>query len=735
VNLDEAVRRGRVLLLGLAFLATILQAQPATTSVTKIPYPFVGPVTFDAAGNMYYFGAGGSESPVTAGAAQTQSGGGLCQIVINPFGLGGNFPFSYPCQDAWAAKLDTSGNLVFGTLLGGPDDDRATALAIDSAGNVFLAGFTGGSFPTTSGAAIQGSTTANSFAAKVSADGSRFVYSTYLPDAVWSVSAIAIDGQGNAYLAGQSAVGHIYVLKLSANGSAFAYNVSLAGSNQGAADAIAADSFGNAIVVGHTSSPDFPVSAGAVQNHLAGTQNVFVTKLSPNGTVLFSTYLGGSGADAPTAVKIDAAGNIYVAGQTSSADFPTTPGSLQPAPAVPLWSSTGPGGFAAKLSADGSALVWSTYVMSIDNSGSGQRGVTQLAVTSSGESYLAGVTGVGFPITASAPQPCLDADLYYTNAFVAHIDPQGGLLDATYVGQNAGNLNGLSLAGDGSVLLPWYGTYSTWLSRIRFGGAGWSAPACLSPSVLNAATQTVTLMTQPGGVGSVPSPVAPGEVITLTGFGIGPDVGVTYQPDKHGGAPRELGGVQVLFDGQPAPVLYVQSRQINAVAPVELIGKTQTAINVVYRDITVGSIQASVSIAGMPGIFRLQPNTSTQAFAFNQDGTLNGPSNPAARGSIVSLLGTGFGLTDPACADGSLNPAGPVNLGAAWTASIYDTSSRFIAASSAAGAPGLLCGMVTISLPVPTTANPGDYLFFPRSDLYGGEAFIEGQAGATIVVK
>jgi uncharacterized protein (TIGR03437 family) len=201
------------------------------------------------------------------------------------------------------------------------------------------------------------------------------------------------------------------------------------------------------------------------------------------------------------------------------------------------------------------------------------------------------------------------------------------------------------LAGDGSVLLPWLGgaSFAGRLARIRFGG-GWSAAACLSPGALNGATRF--------GGGDVPVAIAPGEIVTLNGFEIGPDAGVSYQADAQGAPPRELAGVQVLFDGQPAPVLYVQWRQINAAAPVELRGQTQTTITVVYNQVTVGSIQAAVAEDGVPGIFRLQPDVSSQAMAVNPDGTMNGPSNPADRGSTVSLLGTGFGPTDPPCATG-----------------------------------------------------------------------------------
>lgn len=711
--ISEAVRHGWVLLLATAFLATILHAQQSA-SITSTPQPVSGAAIFDAAGNLYYFGGSG---PVTKGAAQTQNGGGTCF----PGSPGGPFSAPQPCPDAWVAKVDTSGSLVFGTYLGGPTTDQANAVAVDGDGNVFFTGVTGGSFPTTANAAISASTTAKTFAAKLSADGSRILYSTYLPDTAATAMAIAIDTQDNAYIAGKSSTGHAYVVKLSADGSTVLYNASLAGTNQDAADAVIVDPGGNVIVAGHTSSRDFPTSPGVMQSQLAGVQNVFVARLNASGGVVFSTYLGGSGTDAPTVVRADSTGNIYVAGQTSSLDFPTTAGSFQPSPVVPMWNNGGPGGFVAKIAPDGSALAWSSYVMSADFGL--QRGVAQLVVTASGDAYVAGQTGAGFPVTASAPQSCFGGPIGTANVFVAHLDAHGALLDATYIGDNTNFAWGIALAADGSVLLVWHSGGNNVKSQIQFGGAGSSAPPCLSPNILNAATMS-------GG-----SAVAPGELITLTGFAIGPETGAVYQPDAQGQVPRQLAGVQVLFNGQPAPVLYAQSRQINAMVPVELTGQTQTNITVTYNRTTFGPISASVVAFGAQGIFRLHPGASSQAAAMNQDGTLNGPSNPAAQGSEVAVWGTGFGITDPPCSTGGLNAPGPVNLAAGLSAELFD--GRVVPALYAGGAPTLLCGVEQINFLVPAYAPPGAYQFVPWSvmALNGGQATAQGIVGVTIFVK
>lgn len=729
-----SVRRALEILLTLSCLTPLLFAQPQAGSLTTHGLPFLGipfevPSTFvggflfpagtgvfhtsviDTAGNVYsagdVWGPAQIAGMVTPGAAQTKPGGGTCAALFG----------TQPCPDVYIGKADASGNLVFGTLLGGPTIDVGTALAVDASGNVFVAGVTGGSFPTTANAAIAASTTSTTFAAKLSADGSHFLYVTYLPDAVATANSIAMDGQGNTYVAGQTKAGHAYIIKLNPAGSAFVYDVTLAGSNQESAASLVVDSAGNVLIAGETSSADFPVTAGVVQPQLAGAQNLFVTKLNAAGSIVFSTYLGGSGADTPNAIETDAAENIYVAGATTSLDFPTTSGAFQPAPIVPLWNNQAPGGFIANLSSDASTLIYASYVMSTDSIFFGPYlGVTSLAVTPAGEAYLAGATGTGFPVTESAPQVCFNGPI---DAFVAHLDPNGRLVEATYV---AGALyefeQGLTVANDGAILLQSWSYGNATIASIRFGASGWTAPACLSPNPSNAATLYSS--------GSL----APGEFLSLTGFGIGPASGVAYTPDAQGLPPLELAGAQVFFDGQAAPLLYVQSRQINVLAPFELTPGQSTTIQVEYNGSPVGSVTVPVS-ATAPGIFRRNLGVSSQAVAVNQDGIINGPSNPAPPGSVVSIWGTGFGSISPPCATGGFNPYAAVNL--VLSVTLEDIVDAGFAAHEnpavyAGSAPGMLCGVDQINMWVPTYAN-GTYLFFPTVSASGGDV------GVTIAVQ
>ena len=169
-----------------------------------------------------------------------------------------------------------------------------------------------------------------------------------------------------------------------------------------------------------------------------------------------------------------------------------------------------------------------------------------------------------------------------------------------------------------------------------------------------------------------------------------------------------LGGVQVLFDGTPARVVYAQSRQVNAQAPFELPGK----LRLVPRSNTTSRRSARwPSRSGDPGLFRLQPNVSAQAYAVNQDGTFNGPSNPAPRGSVVAAWGTGFGSADPGCATGGLNAPGPVKLAQGLSVTI----GRGGSVQYASGAPTLACGIVQINMQVPLDGPSGARALNPMS--------------------
>ena len=241
-------------------------------------------------------------------------------------------------------KLNAAGSaLVYSTYLGGTGSDVGRSIAVDASGNAYVTGDTSSTgFPTAS--PIQGSLAGtgppDAFVTKFNAAGSAHVYSTYLGGSLSDFGkGIAADASGNAYVTGnvvstdfptaspfQSTSGggqDAFVTKFNAAGSALVYSTYLGGTGADAAGAIALDASGNAYVTGDTTSTDFP-TASPIQAVFGGTNDAFVTKLNAAGSALvYSTFLGGSGSDIEVSIAVDSFGNAYVTGYTDSTDFPT----------------------------------------------------------------------------------------------------------------------------------------------------------------------------------------------------------------------------------------------------------------------------------------------------------------------------------------------------------------------------------------------------------------------------
>ena len=388
----------RSLVAGLIF-ATTVAAQSYPGMITTTNLPAVGSA-FDRAGNVYFTGDSDLGISSTPGAAQTGSGGGRC--FFNLSGI-------RPCPDAVIGKFDSSGRQLWATLIGGATTDSGSTIFVDSSAAVYAAGNTGGSFPTSARAAITNSVTSKTWAAKVTADGRAFLYATYLPAIFGSVNSIAVDAYGNAHIGVVTTDNRAAIVKLSADGSLILYLKVFGGPGSGSAPRLAIDGAGNLIVASTTSSPDFPVTTGVVQSHLAGFANVALTKLDPAGNIVFSTFFGGSGSDGVSSLQIDSAGSLYISGETTSLDFPTTPGTFAPQALVPTWGDF-PGGFLAKLAPDATRIEFSTYLFSSSYGGS------QIALGTAGDIFLAGVSGPGLPVRTSAPLPCLSQSVSQVGA-------------------------------------------------------------------------------------------------------------------------------------------------------------------------------------------------------------------------------------------------------------------------------------------------------------------------------
>jgi uncharacterized protein (TIGR03437 family) len=220
-------------------------------------------------------------------------------------------------------------------VFGGSIQDEGDAITTDGSGGVYIAGSTESpDFPITPGAAIPSPSGAvNGFVTKLAANGAKIIYSTYING---TANGIAVDQTGSAYVIASAYIGQhagladgIQVTKLSPSGDTIVYQTSLPGPGSGLG--IAVDAQGAAYITGSTAASNFPVTAGAFQTQLLGT-DAFIAKLDPNGKLVYATFLGGSGDEEGRSIAVDSAGNAYVTGVIhNSTDFPVV-NAAQPTP-------------------------------------------------------------------------------------------------------------------------------------------------------------------------------------------------------------------------------------------------------------------------------------------------------------------------------------------------------------------------------------------------------------------
>jgi hypothetical protein len=309
--------------------------------------------------------------------------------VESRFALGeraGTYGFALGAYDP-SRPLVIDPGLLYSSYLGGTGMEEARNVAVATDGSTYVTGFTESpDFPSTAGSfdAIRDGTS-DGFVTKIDADGA-LVYSTFI-----------------------------------------------GGSTSDTANSIAVDAGGNAYLTGSTSSVDFPTTADAYQAEASGTPDAFVTKLAPSGaTLVYSTYLGGSGGDSAIDVAIDAAGSAYVIGLTSSG-FPVTEGAFDET------LNGFQDGFVSKLAPDGSDLAYSTY---LGGTACDLEEPIGIDVDTSGNAYVAGYTSsTDFPTTPGAYDTTPDTNLcdFARDAFVTKLNGSGsGLVYSTYLGGASG---------------------------------------------------------------------------------------------------------------------------------------------------------------------------------------------------------------------------------------------------------------------------------------------------------
>lgn len=272
------------------------------------------------------------------------------------------------------------------------------------------------------------------------------------------------------------------------------------------------------------------------------------------------------------------------------------------------------------------------------------------------------------------------------------------------------------------------------VSTLRFSNAVGTDPSGLSTIVLAtggvlqvAGTVDLGSRLQPEGVlnaaGLFSGPLAPGEMLTLLGAGIGP---VSPQQPLDSPTTTDMDGTSILFDGTPAPLLYAALNQVNAIAPFGIYGKVSTEVRVTQRGLTVAGLLLPVAEAS-PAIFTQDGSGVGQGAIVNQDQTLNSASNPALKGSVITLFATGAGQTDPPSVDGQVaagtlpKPLLPVSVQIGG----LDAKVQY-----AGAAPMALAGLVQVNCIVPLTSASG--LAVPIV-LFAGQA--SSQAGVTLAIR
>jgi hypothetical protein len=292
-------------------------------------------IEVDNVGNIYIAGYSyASDFPVTPGAAQSVFGGSLDAVVV---------------------KINNSATLLqYATYVGGNDEDYGYSIAIDGAGNAYITGETKSTnFPVTFGAlqTTYGGSLRDAFVTKLNASGTSFSYSTYLGGSDRDFGrAIVVNAAGNAFVTGYTysanfyttptayqqtfggGVMDIFVTKLNTSGSNVDYSTFLGGNSADEGYSIVLDSDENAYIAGRSLSGDYPVTPGAYQTSNLGATDVVVSKLNSTGSYLYySTYIGGDQGEDCYAIARNSSGEIVVAGETSSSNYPVTSGVYQPA--------------------------------------------------------------------------------------------------------------------------------------------------------------------------------------------------------------------------------------------------------------------------------------------------------------------------------------------------------------------------------------------------------------------
>jgi len=704
------------------------------------------------------------------------------------------------------AKYDTRRTLVidpvlvYTSYLGGSGNDNGTGIAVDAAGNAYVTGHTDSTdFPTVNpfqSTNPRGSSPGEGdgcvFISKVSADGSKLLYSTYLGGNGLDIGyAIAVDAAGDAFVTGSvqstnfptahafqntnlGVLGNAFVTKLNPAGNALLFSTYLGGRQSDLGYGIAVDAAGNSYITGNTNSDNFPLE-NPIEAVKPGDSfpSAFVTKISADGsTLIYSTYLGGyKGRDIGQGIAVDLTGSAYVAGTTSASDFPTV-NALQSAS-----KNSSNTGFVTKINPAGSAFVYSTYL-----GGSVIDYAFAIAVDSSGNAYVTGRTNSSDFPTLNAFQGTSSGP----TAFVSKIDASGSaLVYSTYLGHSSAGygiavnaageawVSGQAASGfpmvnplttnpygifasqfsaDGTTLLSssfvWNGSEEQGGVAVDSAGNAYLTGA-VGPNNTSAATgfqsafgggQSDAFMVKISSGLVVPSissvvngasfqtPIVPNSWATILGSSLASVTDSWNNSITNGKLPTTLDGVKVTIGGQPAYLAYISPGQINFVAPEAAAGQHQ----VVVTNSAGSSAAFSVTVATYAPAFFLWPGS--QAVATHQNYTLAAASGTFA-GAVTVPAKPGEVIILWGTGFGPTTPAASPGVETP-SSSTYATSTlptvtiNNVSATvyGAALAPGF-AGLYQLGIQVPSSLGNGNW---PIQATIGG---VQSASGAVLAVQ
>jgi uncharacterized protein (TIGR03437 family) len=696
-------------------------------------------IAVDSGGNVYVGGTTNStDFPVTASAYQRAYRGGLSNNADQ-------------AGDAFALKLNSTGGLVWATLLGGALQDRCFDLAIDASNNVYVAGYTASvDFPR----ATAGNGAGDAFVAKLNETGSELIFSTLLGGGgLDAANAIVVDQSNAVYVTGTTASSNFpttpgvfqplygggasdaFVVKLGSTGG-IVFSSYLGGNGAESGQSLAQSRFGETYIAGVTSSDRFPVTPGAAQStYGGGSADGFIAGVHATGSSLtYATYAGGERVEDQGSIAIDASDAIYVAFATESLTIRTTLGGFQ----------TRVGGsrdvWIAALSPSGGEFTYASYL-----GGGGSDQPQAIAVDTFGNVVVVGTTQSGdFPVRRPALRNFYaggTSDAFVTKfAFnvPSMISSPAELQPFSYeIGQGTPAPQRIMLRSSG-VAFPFTVSVSsagTWLSVTPPSG---TTPATLvitaNPSGLTPRTYTGTInIASPvtgvtltliatlvvagsgapvsisstgivSGATGLGGPIVPGQIVSIYGVRIGAPNVVDLQVDSSGFVTTTLAGNRVFFDDTPAPIIGAAPDQLNVVVPYSTAGRTAAQVQVEANGVRSNSVFVPVATVA-PGIFSTTGNGHGQAIAQNEDGSPNSVAKPAKRGSVIVFLATGEGQTDPPGIDGKPAtevfpaPRLPVRV---WVGGV---EAEILYAGAA---PNFVAGVMQVNVRVPANTRSGE---------------------------